>query len=352
MKRLLALADSGKMPDALIRRGIRYLNRRRLAREGRGSAEARLERKMALIRRLRHSPIAVATDDANRQHYELPTAFFETVLGPRMKYSGAFWPPGTQNLAQAEANMLALTCRRAGLRDGMQILDLGCGWGSLSLWIAGHYPRARITAVSNSATQKTQIQRRCRQLGISSINVVQADMNRFDTETRYERILSLEMFEHMRNWSKLLAKAARWLTPDGKLFLHVFAHRRLAYLFETAGDDNWMGRHFFTGGLMPSDDLLLYFQDTLTVERHWRVDGRHYGKTAEAWLDNMDSHRADLMPILAAVYGSGQPALWFQRWRIFFMACAELFNTAGGSEWLVSHYRLRRKETRHRDDGD
>ena len=239
--------------------------------------------------------------------------------------------------------MLALTGKRAELGDGQRILELGCGWGSLSLWMARHYPASKITAVSNSKPQRRFIESKIAERGLNNLQVITADMNDFSTDGRYERVVSVEMFEHMRNWPLLLERIANWLTPDGKLFIHIFTHRRYAYTFEAMGADNWMGRYFFSGGMMPSDDLLLHLQDRLAVENHWQVNGRHYSLTAEAWLANMDQNRDRIVPIMQDVYGHENAGRWFQRWRIFFMACAELWGFREGREWLVSHYLLRNK---------
>lgn len=341
MNVLMDLADRALLPDALVRLGIRMLSRKRLWEEGRGSPEARRRRRQAFVRQLRRSPIALETRAANRQHYELPPAFFEKVLGRRMKYSACYWPPGTRDLDAAEEAMLALTCRRAGIQDGMQILELGCGWGAVSLWMAEKYPHSRILAVSNSRSQQAFIRSRCAQQGLTNLAVESADMNRFRTDRRFDRVVSVEMFEHMRNWERLLKHISTWLRPEGRLFVHVFSHRSLAYPFETEGGDNWMGRHFFTGGMMPSDDLMRNFQNHLSVEAHWRTGGGHYQKTAEAWLANLDAARRVLLPVMAGVYGSRRAEVWLQRWRIFFMACAELWGFRGGREWIISHYRLR-----------
>jgi cyclopropane-fatty-acyl-phospholipid synthase len=335
---LISLAEKGIIPDALIRRGIWLLNRKRLKNEEALYSLGGNEKKSYFIHQLRQSPIAPLPDKPNEQHYEVPPEFFMHILGKRMKYSCSLWSDGVQSLDQAEESMLDLTCRRAGIQDGMNVLELGCGWGSLSLWIAKNFPRCRIVALSNSRSQREYIETVCRLSKIETICVLTADMNVFHTEQRFDRILSIEMFEHMRNYHLLLSRIAQWLNAEGKLFVHIFCHRKFSYIFETKNEDDWMSKYFFTAGLMPSDDLLLHFQDDLRVSEHWRIPGFHYQKTAEAWLQKLDATKELVLPILSRVYGKGNELLWFQRWRIFFMACAELFGFYNGKEWWVSHY--------------
>jgi cyclopropane-fatty-acyl-phospholipid synthase len=294
------------------------------------------------VEEMRRSPIALHADSANAQHYEVPAAFFERVLGPRLKYSSAYYPDGCKSLGEAEDAMLRLTCERAQLAYGQDILELGCGWGSLTLWMAAQFPTSRITGVSNSASQRAFIEGRAAQRALKNVRILTADMNTFAVDAQYDRVVSVEMFEHMRNWEALLARIAGWLTSDGKMFLHIFTHSQFAYPFEVRSPGDWMAQHFFTGGMMPSDDLLTHFDQHMRIADHWRVDGTHYQKTSEAWLANMDREEARLLPLLAETYGRGEAKRWWTRWRIFFIACAELWGYGGGSEWIVSHYLLNR----------
>ncbi|EDY17154.1 Methyltransferase type 11 [Chthoniobacter flavus Ellin428] len=337
-----SILEANVVPDPLIRLGIRHLLRETLREKGAGSTEERQARLQAHIDGLRRSPIAVQTHAANEQHYEVPTHFYQYALGKRLKYSSGYWPVGVNTLDEAEEKMLALTCERAELADGQRILELGCGWGSLSLWMAEKYPQARITAVSNSRTQKEHIDAEAAQRGWPNLTIITADMNVFDIAETFDRVVSVEMFEHMKNYQLLLARVARWLAPGGKLFVHIFTHREIAYHYEDKGPSDWMTRYFFSGGQMPSHDTLLHFQDDVRLETRWTVSGAHYQKTAEAWLQNMDAHRTEILPIFAQTYGEEQTTRWWVYWRVFFMACAELWGYRGGDEWIVSHYRFRK----------
>ena len=342
---LLGLAERGWLPDALIRLGIRRLCAQRLGAEAAGGPPAQERRLQERLGLLREGVLALHTDTANAQHYELPPEFFRHCLGPRLKYSCAYYPRGSETLAQAEEAMLELYGERAELADGQEILELGCGWGSLTLWMAARYPGARIVAVSNSAAQRAFIEARCTELGLANVRVITADVSELKLPPAvFDRCVSIEMFEHMRNYETLLARIAGWLKVSGKLFVHVFAHRTRLYLFETEGADNWMGRHFFTGGLMPAADTLLWFGRDLTCERRWLLEGTHYARTANDWLRRQDENRTQVRQILRAAYGAGRAALWEQRWRMFWMACAETFGYRRGTEWLVAHYRFIRAQ--------
>ena len=339
-----AIIDRGLLPDRIVRAGIRRIVASRLRQQEAGGIDAQCRRFNTLLDTLQRGPVALATDAANRQHYEVPAAFFELVLGPHLKYSASWWPDGVHTLGDAEERMLALTIRRADVADGQRILELGCGWGSLTLYLAARYPASRIIAVSNSPSQGEFVTARARARGLHNVSVITADINDFDTEVRFDRVVSVEMLEHVRNHRALFARIARWLTPDGRFFAHVFAHRRFAYPFEGSGASDWMARHFFTGGLMPSDDLFLHLQDDLSIEGHWRLDGTHYQRTAEAWLTNLDRHAAAVDAVFESQHGTSAARIWRERWRVFFMACAEMFGCRGGEEWIISHYRFTRRK--------
>jgi len=343
---VIDLCERGLIPDALARFGMRRLIAQRLADESHGDAAARHAQ---FVRALRASPIAIHAQDANAQHYEVPAEFFRLHLGPRLKYSCCLYGPQARTLAQAEDAMLELCAQRAGLADGQRILDLGCGWGSLSLWLAQRYPRAQVVGLSNSNGQREFIEARARERGLGNLRVLTGNVAEFEFvdksgsgATEFDRVLSVEMFEHMRNYAALLAKIARWLVPGGQLFVHVFAHRALAYPFEVKDGGDWMSRHFFTGGLMPSARLLAEFQDDLRLAQQWWIDGTHYQRTANDWLAGMDARRGEILEVFRSGYGPGEAGVWLQRWRMFYMAVAELFGFRQGSEWGVAHYRFTR----------
>ncbi len=340
MSLLDSLLSTGLVPDFLIRKGIRHLLTAKLREEGRGTVEERAERFSAFRAGLDTSPIAVNTADANEQHYQVPTEFYLNSLGPRLKYSSGYWPSAKTTFLESEEAMLALTCERAELKDGQKILELGCGWGSLTFWMAEHYPKASITAVSNSYTQRLHLEAEALRRELYNVRVITADMNSFAPPEpgTYDRVVSVEMFEHMKNYRELMKRIARWLKADGKLFVHIFTHREYAYHFEGKDPSDWITRYFFSGGTMPSHDLLLYYQDDLRIERDWKVSGTHYARTSEAWLQTMDANEQIITPILEKTYGRENADKWRAYWRIFFMSCAELWGYRNGEEWLVSHY--------------
>jgi len=335
---LIKLAEKGFLPDSLIRLGIKRLCSQRLL-QATSFSDADMEKEHAAwIDVLKKSPIALVPEKANEQHYEVPPRLFELVLGKNLKYSSGFWPEGVSSLDQSESAMLELTAERAGLFDGQDILELGCGWGSLTLYMAAHFPKSKITAVSNSNDQRQFIEERCRQLKLENISVITADMNDFNAEGLFDRVVSIEMFEHMRNYEKLLGRVNAWLKKEGKLFVHIFSHQKVAYPFEDKDDADWMAREFFSGGQMPSHRLLMSFPEQMKIEKDWRVSGIHYEKTSLAWLQKMDKNKAEVIELFKKTYGEEDASSWFQRWRIFFMSCEVLFGYNHGSEWGVSHY--------------
>ncbi|MGD2137636.1 MAG: cyclopropane-fatty-acyl-phospholipid synthase family protein [Gammaproteobacteria bacterium] len=336
--RAINWTEQGFVPDSVIRGAIRRLLKRRLADLNSGDCEAVADSKAGFIQLMNRSVVAPLPDKANEQHYEVPSGFFLRVLGAHGKYSCCYWSEGTTDLDAAEADALQITCEHAGLEDGMDILELGCGWGSLTLWMARRFPDSHITAVSNSSSQQQHIERIAREQHLGNITVLVGDMNDFVCLEKFDRIVSVEMFEHMRNYRALFGRISGWLRPGGRFFMHIFCHRDVPYAFEDRNDTDWMSRHFFSGGMMPSDDLPLHFQEHLRVLRQWRWNGRHYEKTANAWLQNMDRNRQLLWPILQRTYGVEFTRQWWMRWRMFFMACAELFGCDAGRQWWVSHY--------------
>jgi cyclopropane-fatty-acyl-phospholipid synthase len=336
------LLEKNLLPDALIRFGIRQRLQATLDERRPANVEWRQILFNEHLESLRKSPVAIETEAANEQHYEVPARFFQLCLGRHLKYSSGWWEAGCTSLDEAESAMLERTCGRAQLADGQTILELGCGWGSLSLWMAEHYPNARITSVSNSRSQKAYIDGQAAKRGLVNLTVRTANMIHYGGEgnEKFDRVVSVEMFEHMKNYQELLRRVSTWLKPQGKLFVHIFTHRDIAYHYEVRHEGDWMAKYFFTGGQMPSHDLLLHFQDHLRIEEQWAVSGQHYEKTSNAWLANMDAHKAELLPLLEKTYGRDQVTRWWVYWRVFFMACAELWGFNHGNEWIVSHYRF------------
>ena len=336
---LIDLCENGLVPDVLTRYGIRQLCRQRLVEENINDIEKADLRFRRMLEELRQSPIAIETAAANEQHYEIPTRFFQLCLGKRLKYSSCFYKTGDETLDEAEVAMLGIYSERAELKDGQHILELGCGWGSLTLWMAEKYPNANITAVSNSATQRMHIEAVCRERGWQHVKVITCDVNTLELDAnQFDRVVSVEMFEHMRNYQTLLNRISKWMKPEAKLFVHIFCHRYVMYPFETDGDDNWMGKYFFTGGIMPSADTLLHFQQDMSIQQRWLLSGEHYEKTSNHWLANQDANREEIMQIMKNTYGEKDAKRWFNRWRMFWLSCAELFGLEDGNEWLVAHY--------------
>ena len=331
------LMERNLLPDPVLRWGIRRLLRERIKLE-QAKASRSPDPVGDFVRQLTVSPVAINTAEANAQHYEVPTEYYLRVLGPCRKYSSCLWESPVRNLAESEIAMLELTCQRAEIADGQSVLDLGCGWGSFTLYAAGRFPGATFTAVSNSRTQKAFIDGEAERRGLKNVRVITADVNAFKPDATFDRLVSVEMLEHVRNYEVLFGRIRTWLKPDAKMFVHVFCHDRFAYPFETDGDNDWMARYFFTGGIMPSADLLPRFNRDLICQKQWKVNGTHYAKTLEAWLMNMDAARADLMPLFQETYGEADAVKWWVYWRIFFLSCAELFNYRDGNEWYVSHY--------------
>jgi cyclopropane-fatty-acyl-phospholipid synthase len=327
--------EGAPLPDFARRAAIDWLvggTRRRLARSA-PDLDTKFTHELCDLEIAEHAAAA------NTQHYELPAAFFQRVLGPNLKYSCCYYETGHEDLGAAEAEALRRTAENSALGDGQSILELGCGWGSLSLWMARAYPNAQILAVSNSVPQRLFIEAQARQAGLGNLRVVTADMNAFEPQAQFDRIVSVEMFEHMSNWRRLLTRAQGWLRPDGRLFIHVFSHRTAPYRFDVRNKYDWIAQHFFTGGIMPSHGLIRQFSDLFEVEAEWRWNGEHYARTARDWLANYDVRSGEIGEILREVYGR-DASLWARRWRLFFLATERLFGHAGGVEWGVSHYRL------------
>ncbi len=341
--RAIGWMEQGLVPDRVVRTAIRRLLQQRIDEINPADNEGAAELLEAFVQMMDTGPIAPSPKKANEQHYDVPAGFFAEVLGEKSKYSSCYWRQRRQSLEQAEDDALQITCDHAGIKNGMRILELGCGWGSLTLWIARHYPHSHVTGVSNSAGQREYIEAQVHCEGLDNVHVITADMNDFVTDQSFDRIVSLEMFEHMRNYRKLFERVYHWLEPGGKFFMHIFCHRLVPYEFVDRDASDWMSRYFFSGGIMPSDALPLRFQDHLKLCRQWRWNGRHYERTLNAWLARMDQRKSRVMPILHQTYGNDAD-VWWMRWRLFFMACAELFGFNNGQEWWVSHYLFERPE--------
>ena len=337
MKTALKLVEKGLVPKPLLRHGIRKLLRERLDEQAAIYAEQPDRALEAWMQSMRSSAVAQVPELANQQHYEVPPEFFRHALGARFKYSSGYYESEDSSLDQAEEAMLSLTCQRADLRDGQSILELGCGWGSLSLWMAERYPKSQILAVSNSAPQRQHIMDLAAARKLDNLQVITCDMNDFSTDSKFDRVVSVEMFEHMRNWEVLLERVHAWLNPDAKLFLHVFAHKSYAYSFEVRDESDWMSEHFFSGGMMPCPALFKRLETPFEVEAQWEVCGTHYARTAEDWLRNLERNKQAVMSLFRATYGAQDAQRWYHRWRVFFLSCAELFNYNDGKEWFVAH---------------
>lgn len=328
---MIEIAETGLVPDWTIRFGIRHLLRKRLELLKAGNVNT-------FVSMMNSSDIAPIPDIANEQHYEVPAEFFQLVLGKHQKYSCCYWGKDVETLDQAEDEALEITCERAQITDGQTILDLGCGWGSLSLYLAQRFPQTEIVAVSNSDSQREFITQRCQEMGITNIDVITADINHFSIDRQFDRVVSIEMFEHLRNYGAAFEKVSNWLRPDGRFFMHIFCHRSMPYEFVDRGPADWMSRHFFSGGIMPSEDLPLYFQTHLSLVDQWLWSGEQYQNTADAWLKNIDKNKADVLRIFDQVYGPQSSQRWWMRWRLFFLAVSELFGSNQGTEWRIGHY--------------
>jgi cyclopropane-fatty-acyl-phospholipid synthase len=339
-----SLLEKNKIPDFLIRIGIRRLLKQRLKDEKKENPEAQKQHLLKLVEELKNSPIAIETKAANEQHYEVPTQFYQYCLGKHLKYSSGFWKEGVTDIDTSERDMLDITCERAELQNGQEVLELGCGWGSLSLFMSAKFPKSNFTVVSNSRTQKIYIDEQAKLRGIHNLTVLTIDINNFNIDKKFDRVVSVEMFEHLRNYKLLFNKISSLLKDDAKMFVHVFTHKTYAYKFEVKDDTDWMSKYFFTGGIMPSNDLFSYFNDDLKIVNQWIVNGTHYNKTSEAWLQNMDKHKAQIIPLFEKTYGKENATKWWVYWRVFYMACAELWGYNKGEEWMVVHYLFTKKQ--------
>lgn len=332
--------ENGLVPDAVIRYGIRNLLKQRIKAMNEEESKGPVLKRHAQL--LRESPLAIMTKQANEQHYEVPTEFYDLCLGQHKKYSSCYWEDAMSELAQAEQKALDISIERAEIIDGMRILELGCGWGSLSLELARRFPKSLVTVVSNSTTQKQYIDEQAKQRGFHNLTVLTRDLGKEESynfgQEKFDRVMSIEMMEHIRNYEKFFSLISAQMKPDAKMFVHIFTHKSTPYFFETEGADNWMGKYFFSGGQMPARDLFDQFNQHLTVEKKWDWNGTHYQKTLEAWLDKMDKNEDRVFHLFEQTYGKDQAKIWVNRWRVFYMACAELFGFNNGQEWSVTHY--------------
>ena len=335
---VIDLSERGMIPDPILRKSIRHLIQIRLKELKIHDCEYGADISYDFVKMMNAGPIAPIPEKANEQHYEVPTSLFKLMLGKNMKYSSCYWNPTDTQLDQAEDTSLDLTCEHATLEDGMDVLELGCGWGSLSLRMAFNYPNSTITGVSNSHSQREYIMQQAAERDLHNLNIITVDMNEFKINKTFDRIVSVEMFEHMRNYRQLYRMISSKLNPGGRFFKHIFVHRAVPYEFIVSDETDWMSQYFFSGGIMPSDEIPLMFQEDLTLNRRWRWNGSHYEKTANAWLENMDKHRTEIMPLFAETYGGNEAVKWWMRWRMFYMSCAELFGYDKGQQWWVSHY--------------
>ncbi|PSS19342.1 (S)-coclaurine N-methyltransferase [Actinidia chinensis var. chinensis] len=340
---MVSSLERNLLPDAVIRRLTRLLLSSRLRSGYKPSSDLQLSDLLHFAHSLREMPIAIKTEQPKSQHYELPTSFFKLVLGKHLKYSCCYFTDASSTLEDAEKAMLELYCERAQIQDGHSVLDVGCGWGSLSLYIAQKYSSCKVTGICNSTTQKAYIEEQSRDLQLQNLEVIVADISTFDMDAAYDRIFSIEMFEHMKNYKDLLKKISNWMKPDSLLFVHHFCHKAFAYHFEDVSEDDWITRYFFTGGTMPSANLLLYFQDDVSILNHWLVNGKHYAKTSEEWLKRMDKNMGCIKPIMESTYGKDSAVKWTVYWRTFFMAVAELFGYNSGDEWMVALFLFKKK---------
>jgi len=342
-KTFINLSEKGWVPEFLIRAAIRQLCKKRLEQCKVHDCEANAEFLEEFLQTVDSSNLAIETEKANEQHYEVPSGFYELVLGGNLKYSCCYFDKGTSDLTHAEDQALELTCRRAGLENGLEILELGCGWGSLTLRMASLYPESRITAVSNSNSQREFILAKAEDKGIENLEVITADVNAFNPSETFDRIVSVEMFEHVRNHRDLFSRMEGWLKADGKLFTHVFCHRSTSYAFEVQGEDDWMSKHFFSGGTMPSDEHFIRISGDLNLEKRWRWAGTHYARTADEWLKNTREQKKEILSLFEKEMDAEEASRNYHRWRIFFMACSETFAFENGQEWWVSHYLFSKK---------